>query len=276
MGKDLIKAKNENDAEAKEYLKFIRDSVEDGSYFKDALNWYSFRYITPICDRTILIFGAIIAVVVLYCLEELVSSSYNLVLEKPIYISSKDSSQYFPNLIDLKPRKGEDKYDQNIKNIDEAIAKYLLKVYVEERESFDFSNAEVESVNRKFNHIKNTSSEAEYRKFQLRMSKDNVDSPINKFGQRFTKAVQFESIKFIRKEKVGFKELAIDYLTEEMPTQVEVRFVATTTNTISETNVKKDSVRYIAKISFGFEGVQPDQKGRLGFRINSYRIFKVR
>ena len=276
MGKELIKAKNENDEEAKEYLKFIHDSVKDGSYFKDALNWYSFRYITPICDRTILIFGALIAVVVLYCLEELVASSYNLVLEKPIYIASKDTSKYFPNLVDLKPREGEEKYDHNIKNIDEAIAKYLLKNYVKERESFDYSKGKAEIVTRKFDHIKNTSSESELREFKLLMSRDNPDSPITKFGKNFTKDVKFESLKFVRKEKVGFKEKAIDYLVEEIPTQAEVRFVATTTHTISENNVKKESVRYIAKISFDFEGVQVGQKGRLGFRVNRYRLFKVR
>lgn len=276
MGKNLIQAKNENDEEAKEYLKFIRDSVEDGSYFKDALNWYSFRYITPICDRTILIFGAIIALVVLYCLEELVASSYNLVVEKPIYISAKDKSQYFPNLIDLRPKEGEENYDQNIQNIDEAILKYLLKTYVKERETFDFSKAEVETVNRKFMRIKNTSSDDEYREFQLTMSKSNPDSPIHKFGKRFTKDVTFESLKFIRRKQIGFKEQAMNYLVEEIPTQAEVRFVVTATNTISETKIEKDSVRYIAKISYEFEGVESGQKGRLGFRVNNYRLFKVR
>ena len=79
MEQKLEEIKNESREEADEYFDFIKKSVDDGSYFKDAVNWYFFRYVTPICDRTLLIFGAMIAFVVLFFLIQMVRSDFPLV-----------------------------------------------------------------------------------------------------------------------------------------------------------------------------------------------------
>lgn len=259
-----------------EYHQHIKQSVEDGSYFKDALNWYFFRYVTPICDRTILIFGAIVAAVVLFFLVQMIRSAFPLVEEKPIFIKSFDQSRVFPNLVKLKFKEGEEGYDQNIATIDEAVLKYLLQVYVDERESYDFSKAEVKAVNRKFNHIKNNSSAAEYKSFQLIMSRDNPDSPINNFGKNVNRKVTIESVKLIKKEKHGFAQKARDFLLNEIPQNAEVRFVTNTRYYNADSTVNKaESARFIAKINFSFDGVSPLNGSRLNFVVKGYRLFKI-
>ncbi len=276
MEQKLTEIKKENSEEVAEYLAFIKSSVDDGSYFKDALNWYFFRYVTPICDRTLLIFGAIVAAVVLFFLIQMVRSAFPLVERFPVFLYAKDQSLYFPNLIDLKPKKGEENYDQNIATVDEAVLKYLLTAYVKNREAYDFSKAEVEDVNKKFNRIRNLSTSQEYRNFQLVMSKDNSNSPINDFGQKVQKLVKIESVKLVKKQPKNFTNQAKEFLSSQIPTQAEVRFIATTKRAISDEEIKEESERYIAKINFTFDGIKKDQKGKLGFIVSSYKLFKVK
>lgn len=275
MEKKLEEIKAENSEEAAEYLGFIKESVEDGTYFKDALNWYFFRYVTPICDRTLLIFGAMIAAVVLYFLYQMIQSAFPLVEKVPVIIEAKDQTTYFPLITELKPKKGKPGYDQGITTSDEAILKFLISTYVDDRESFDFSKGETEDVSIKFNRIKNLSSPEEYRNFQLIISPDNPNSPINNFGQNVKKTVQIESVTFLRPEVKNFTDQARQFLTNKIPTDAEVRFSATQ-KTISDNGTEEDRTRYLAKINFKFDGVNKEQKGVLKFTVNSYKLYKIK
>lgn len=266
----------DSNEESAEYFSFIKSSVDDGSYFKDALNWYFFRYVTPICDRTLLIFGAIVAAIVLFCLVQMVKSAFPLVEKVPVFLSAKDRSLYFPSLVNLKPKKGEKGHDQTIKTVDEAILKYLIVAYVENREGYDFSGAEVEDVNQKFNHVRNTSSSEEYSLFQAIMSKNNPNSPIRNFGQNVKKLIKVESVQLIKDQPKNFTNQAKEFLLNKIPTQAQIRFVATTKRVVSDSETKEESERYIVKISFIFDGVKKDDKAPLKFLVKKYKLFRVK
>lgn len=278
MKNHLSELAQENNENAKEYFEFIKNSTRDGSYFKDALDWYLFRYVSPICDRTILLFGAMVAAVVLYFLIQLVESAFPLVVQEPVFIRSYDQTKYFPNLVKLKPKKGEEGYDPEIQTVDEAYAKYLLSHYVTSREGYDFSKAEIEDVNKKFNHMRNLSSASEYRNFQAIMSKDNPNSPIRNFGFNLSKTIQIDSVKFYRKEAKDFKTKATLYLSNELPTFADVRFTATIKNSDDNNdNTTSQKERYLAKINFTFDGVNKDIKnGPINFAVNTYTLYKVK
>lgn len=275
MEKKLAEIKAEDHEEAAEYLAFIKGSVEEGAYFKDALNWYFFRYVTPICDRTLLIFGAIVAAVVLFFLYQMIDSAFPLVQKVPVFITAKDQTTYFPNIQPLKPRKGEENYDQGIETVDQSILKYLLSTYIADRESYDFSKAETEDVNIKFNRVKNLSSAEEYRNFQLIISPDNPNSPIKNFGQNVSKSVKVESVTFVKKEAQNFTDRALQFLSNKIPTETEVRFY-TVLKTVSEDGENEEKERYLAKINFDFDGVAKEKKGDLKFTVNSYKLYKIK
>lgn len=277
MEQKLEEITKESQEEADEYFEFIKSSVANGSYFKDAVNWYFFRYVTPICDRTMLIFGAMLAAVVLYFLIQMVQSAFPLVEEVPVFIKAQDQSVSFPNLVALKPRKGDAGYDPSVKTVDEAVAKYLIATYVEDREGFDFSKAEISDVNNKFNRVRNTSSAAEYRVFQLIMSKDNPDSPINHFGQSVSKRVEIESVKLVQKESQSIAIKAREYLTNKIPTEAEVRFYTVTRVKSVESGTPTETrERFIVKVSFIFGGVNKEGHGMLNFNVNGYKLYKVK
>jgi len=279
MHKKLEEVYKEDNETAKEHLEHIKETVADKSYFKDALDWYFFRYVTAICDRTVLIFGGIIAAVVFYFLIQMIQSAFPLVVKEPIFIRATNQSLYFPNLVHLKPKPEEPGYDPNIKTVDQAVAKYLVGSYVSDREEYDFSKAEIEDVNVKFNRIKNLSSEMEYRKFQLFMSKDNPESPINNFGQPVRRTIEVKSINFISKEPKDFASRALVYLTGKIPSEAEVRLVATVTTINENEEMKVEKQPYLVKLSFTFNGVSRPEKDSLNiikFVVNSYQLFKVK
>jgi type IV secretory pathway component VirB8 len=266
--------------QADEYFRFIKASVADGSYFKDALNWYFFRYVLPICDRTLLIFGAIIAAIVLFFLTQMIRSAFPLVEHTPVFIEAKDESLYFPNIIALKPRKSSLAYDPNIENVDDAVLKYLLSSYIITREAYDFSKAEIEDVNQKFNRIRNTSSDDEYKNFQLIMSKDNPNSPVNDFGQDVQKIVKIQSVKIIKEEGEDFTQKAkLFLLSSKLPTDAEVKFSVTkrTRNPLDNT-ISEEKDFFLVKINFTFGGVSRDPKSnkQLNFVVNKYKLYMVK
>lgn len=276
MIQDFEENTSQNSVGEEEYSQFIKSSVTDGSYFRDALDWYFFRYLSPICDRTLLIFGAIIAAIVLFCLVKMIQSAFPLVQKVPIFIQAEDQALYFPNLVELKPKKTSKNYDPAITSVDQAVLKYLLSIYVKDRESFDFSKGEIDDVNKKINRVKNVSSADEYRSFQLIMSKDNPDSPIQQFDKDVVKTVEIESVNLIKKEPQDFAEKAKEYLSNVIPTSAEVRFIATTTERSDEDGDKVIKERYLAQINFDFTGVDKDKKGSLNFMVNSYKLFKIK
>jgi type IV secretory pathway component VirB8 len=265
----------EKEGTQEEHFAFIKSSVEDGSYFKDALSWYFFRYVTPICDRTLLIFGAAVGFVVLYFLYQMIQSAFPLVERIPIFVNAKDQSVYFPNISPLRPHSWQENYDQEVKSVDEAVLKRLLSVYISDRESYDFSKAEASEVNIKFDRVKNQSSSEEYRNFQLIMSPDNPNSPIKNFGQPIIKFSEVESVKFVRKAAKGLTNQAKQFLLNEVPTEAEVRFF-TIVRTSSEKGNIDEKERYLAKVKFDFEAVKKEQKGPIKFTVNSYKLYKIK
>jgi type IV secretory pathway component VirB8 len=278
MSKKEPQDSSNSEEQTKEYYDFIKATVADKSYFNDAFDWYCFRYVTPICDRTLLIFGSVVAAVVLFFLINMIQGTFPLVEKVPIIVNSKDQSKYFSNLVDLKPKKDFPGYDPNITTVDEAIAKYLVSLYIKNREGFDFSKAEVDDVNRKFIYVKNSSSDNEFRAFQLLMDKDNPDSPINYFGQDVKKTIKIFSFRFIKKESGDFSQKARDFFVKKIPNQAEVRFTAETRVFYAEEGYKVEKQNYLAKIDFAFNGVKrPEDGGRPDIRliVNNYKLFKV-
>lgn len=277
--KELLVAKKD-DEKTTEYFEFVKASVADGSYFKDSLNWYFFRYVNPFCERTILTFCSIVAAVVFFFLIQMIRGAFPLVEQVPIIITSKDQSKFIPNLINIKPKavaKGLKYYADTGETVDEAVAKYLLNVYISDREGYNFSKAEITDVNKKYNRIKNTSSAAQYREFQIFMSKDNPESPLNQFGKNTKKIIEIESISFIKKEAKTFSQKAVDFLSNTIPSEAEVRFTAATTEKSDIGKIIKESkIRYLAKVNFSFSGInKDDSKKPLNFLVNDYKLYKV-
>ena len=164
-----------------------------------------------------------------------------------------------------------------MQTFDESIIKYLLSNYIINREGFDFKDAEIEDVNKKFSFIKSNSTFREYKNFQSIMSKDNKNSPINNFGKNVEKSVTIDFIKFRRKEGKNVFEKALFFIVNSVPLDAEVEFttLVKSTNDLSET--KKKSEKYLVKIKYDYQPIfKNDKQSTIGFTVTQYILYKVR
>jgi type IV secretory pathway component VirB8 len=278
--KELQKTQEDNleDFEVKaKYNEFIKENITSGQFFKDGRDWYIFRYVNPICDRTTLIIGALILLITIYLIKNIVDSMFPLVISQPIFVSPRDPTIYQTKIVKLKPRKGEADFDQEVQTVDEAIIKYLLLVYIKDRESFDFSKGETDVVNKKFNRIKTNSTFREYKNFQSIMSKENKDSPIHFFGKNVVKKIFFRSIAFKRKEGRNMFEKALFYIANSAPLEAEVTFLTEVKSIDDLGQIEKKYQTYLAKIKYDYTPVyKNDKQPSVAFNVNQYILYKVK
>ena len=278
--KDLKHINNstiEDDEARREYNEFIKKNVLNGQYFKDGHDWYIFRYITPICDRAILFVALLILLIVIYTVKIMGDSLFPLVVSQPIFASAKDPTIYQTKIVKLKPRKGEKDFDQQVQTFDESILKYLISNYIINREGFNFKDAEIEDVNKKFRFIKSNSTFREYKNFQSIMSKDNKNSPIHNFGKNVEKSVTIDFIKFKRKEGKNVFEKALFFIANSVPLDAEIEFTTLLKSTNDLGDTKKQYEKYLVKIKYDYQPIfKNDKQPTIGFTITQYTLYKVR
>ncbi len=253
--------------EQQEYNDFVKSLVADGSYFKDARDWYMFRYVQPVCERTMLFFIITIASFITYILVTTIFNALPIKQEVAVTIRPVDQSRYFPVIKPLKD-------SVELKNIDEAVSKYLLTEYIKKREGYDLRKTNIAHLNNQMNYIKNNSSIQEYRDFQSFLSKNNPDSPIIYFGRDFQRVVDINSVEFPREETDNLIDTARYFVASDLPSNANIKYTVTTKINSAVTSTQK----YLVKINFKFSGVNSKKSANsnLDFTVISYKIYKIK
>ncbi len=285
-----------NHQEYESYNSFIKESVSNRQYFKDAVEWYVFRYINPINERSLLLIASLVSALIVYCLYSMLSYIFPLIEKKPIFIRSIDETKYHFYLQNLKPHPksaiDKEKYDPKITNLNEAVAKKLVSYYVKEFESYDYRETSFDKVNEKFNKIRNLSSKKIYNEFQNMMSSDNPSSPVNFIGKDIQKRVIINSVEIAKKPLNKAVERAKNFFFEEhIPSEAEVNFT-TITKIADEEGYRDISEKYIAKLKFEFSGTKDtenfsykknkshqainDKEREIKFIVTDYQLLKVK
>jgi type IV secretory pathway component VirB8 len=263
--------------ELNEYFSFVKQNIDSGKYFKDAIDWYYFRYVNQICERAYLIIAIVILLSISYVVKTMSDSLFPLVVPQPIFISAKSTKDAVPKIVKLKPRKGEANFDPRVENFDDSIIKYLLKNYVINREKFDFKDGDIEQVNKKFNRIKNTSTLREYKNFQKYMSKDNPNSPIKLFSKNATREITINEIKFYRKTPKNFAEKIIFYIANSIPYEADV-FFSSNTKTYNDIGLPiYNTEKFMAKIKYDYQPFfKTNTQANINFSVSQYVLYKVK
>ncbi len=257
---------------SEEYKERVTRAVENGTFFKDSIQWYQFEYLRPCVDRNLMIFFSIIGVFCSYLLYQMITESFPLIKKVPVIIREHDTSKLKPFIKRLKPT------DKEIRlTADEATIKYLLSLYVRDRESFDYRDSNVKDVNTKFNKIKNNSTYLEYRNFQSQMSRSNPSSPINFFGQNIYRAIEIESFKFIKEGSSGIVGKILQDMNNIIPTKAEVKFKSRVLTESKVGKVDEKESRFLVKIEFDFSGLDRNKKsGSLNIKVKKYELFEIK
>jgi type IV secretory pathway component VirB8 len=254
------------------YRDSIKYCVNDGSYFKDAFDWYCNKYLRPIVDRTFFIFMSIMGVVIVYNVVHVISLL--LPIKDDVYISivendENDLTKYQVTIKDLSKSKG-------AKSTDEDILEYLILNYVKERESHNYKIANIDDVNLKFTKIKNTSSPDVFDGFKYFMSADYNNGPYYYFGKNVQTTIRIDSFSFIRINRGNFIDKVIDYFSIGLiPVKAEVFYTLN-----MQIGDKTTSQNRKVILSFKFNGVEYDERSEkylsVRFIVTSYKNYMLK
>jgi len=245
-----------------EYRKFIKQSVESGSFFADSFNWYMLRYVSPLCDRTWLFFITVVSVIISYVLVIVIIHSLPIVEKIPIIIKGKDDPATYPKISSLKD-------SEDLRTIEEAVGKKLLTNYVEERENYDFSTMTVNDLNDKLRKIKNNSTPEEYERFTAFVGSENPNSPIQDFGSDTIRKVTVRYVTFKRDLNKDFVSKAKTLVYQQVPTQADIGYQLKTT-----IDGKEDVKNYVARINFKLSTIENNNlKKDITFKVSNYELF---
>ena len=253
--------------EQKEHADFVKAAVANGVYFKDAKNWYIQKYVQPIYQRSILFVLTLVVIFMVYIFVEIIRSSFPIKEDVPVIIRPKDQSLYLPLITPLND-------SASLRNVDEAVSKYLLKKYIEKREGYDFRKITLAVLNDQLKYVRNNSGQSEYENYQRFLSKTNPESPIKYYGKDFQRVVNIESIYFFPPKSDTFLDQARNFITSYVPQKAKIRYLV-----VDKINSKVAlTKRYVAMVDFKFSGVSPkDSAGhKIGFQVNKYKVYKVK
>ncbi len=227
----------------------IKEMIRNGSYFKDAMDWYSTKYIFPFTLRSsMLALSAILIIGVLISVNAAKTNFFSLKIPFPIY--AKDQVNFFSKIKSL-----------NYKNesIEVSVARYFITKYIELREGYNFINFLGENKELIFNKIKALSSQQVYRGYEEYISPDeNTESPIIVYKNQVTRLIKVNDINIITFN--GYPESAI------------VKFTVT-----EKSRVGSKDANYEAKLSFLMsDTIKVLRKFEpLYFIVNKYRTYEL-
>lgn len=233
----------------------IAAKIEDGSYYVDALEWYTTKYLTPVTERSLI---SIIAVLVLclFCLSVFNIRKLSVeIQETPITIyvdhESPDAFSF------IKP------IAQRYEPAQDAVAKYLLKDYVITREKYMArAMSETSTIRKLMKKIKSSSSKSVLNEYQSYMNKTNPYSPFMRYQDHTNRTIKIDSFTFIGDDKTTGK--------------AQVNFTATEQKLGS--SEKSSSSKWQAVLHFRLPDVETiAQTGApLRFLVKYYRVKPIK
>lgn len=184
----------------------IARKVRDGSYFKDAQNWYSGKYLYPVAERAMMFLFASATIFALIPIATLVKTSVQSDNSVPVPIIVEDSTSHQAIISPLA---------KNGETAQEAVAKYLISDYVKARENYSYNvmgnNDERRMLIKK---IKSSSAKSVLDEYNNYMSEANPYSPLVKYKDHTKRVIDIVSVQFIDKDKASGKAKVLFKATE--------------------------------------------------------------
>lgn len=188
----------------------VAKNVKSGQYFEDARQWYTYKYVGPVTERSTLLVMLVVMGLALCVVSYTFYALYPIKEKIPLIIKSHDAISSDPFIRPL----GEDlMYPQK------SLAEYLIRDYIENRESYNFEKREKYLL-----RIKNASSKQVFKQYTTEISITNPQSPVLVYQNGLRRYVEIVSIHFpggydmIDRAVVKFKATVEDKKTKQKTT----------------------------------------------------------
>jgi type IV secretory pathway component VirB8 len=145
----------------------ITENIKSGQYFKDAIDWYTIKFIQPVTHRSYFIFITTFSLIFSFMAFRILSNILPVVETLPIVLETESMADYYMKLQKL----GNELEDPNI-----SVLRYMTGRYIIMRENYDFTK-----LQSNLNFVKNFSSKEEYERYRSYMKPETPESPILKY-----------------------------------------------------------------------------------------------
>ncbi len=158
----------------------ITAQIKTGEYFKDALDWYTIKFIQPVTHRSFFILVTIVSVITSISSLMILNSILPVVQVLPIVMPNKAMADYRFELRQI----GQKEENPNV-----SVIKYLSGKYIQIREDYSFSQLPID-----LEYIKKFSTEQEYERYVAFMKPDRVDSMILKYRNHTKRVIEIKEV----------------------------------------------------------------------------------
>jgi len=174
----------------------ITKKIDDGSYFKDALDWYNKKYLFPIIERS---YVFVLSIFIILAFLLVANSLYNIFpitrqFSFPIYV---DNSTEYITMMRKLSAEGE--------TPQQSIAKHLVNDYILTREEFDARAQAKSYMKRKLKKVKNSSSKSVFNDYRNYLDQIGIFNPALHHSNKQIRKITINSFKFINFETTSGK-----------------------------------------------------------------------
>lgn len=232
--------------------KDIARYVDRGDYFRDSVQWYCKKFISPIPHWAYIFVIIIFMLYGTYIITTLFLSDLQ-VKKYPLPIYSVDQVKYFPHIKPLSEKK---------EPINVSISRYLTSSYVKAREEYNFANIGTEKGEFNKNFINSISSARTSYEYESYISNENPDSPIVRYKTFTIRNISIDDVVLVGRWDLPEKAL-IYYTADEISKD-------------GSTNREK----WISEITFSMNDLEKkktekESRAQLRFTVTSYKSKKL-
>ncbi len=222
----------------------LAEKIENKEFFKEARDWYFYKFCKPISERYFWIFTVFCLIIGMMSLYNEVSAWYPLKNTKPIILLNKDSE--YVQIVR--------KMENPDKNPDLAILRHLIKNYILMREEYLIGSLNLIKIDNRLKKVSNNSSREITKDFQNIFATNDINNPMLRLGNSGTRYVEFLDFKIEIEEK-NFLERLASNIYSSLPSKATIIF-----KTDENTNNKKKIEYWKLDMSFNYSGVVIDKE----------------
>lgn len=178
----------------------LKDYIESKEYFKDARNWYNWKYILPLTHRVwslyLLLAAGIMLVALVININNLLPIKERLTYGVRV-VSDTNQGETQAQVIEMKNFSG-------VGGPNKFIATNLIRNYVDSREIYDYQD-----IKKQFSYIQNSSTRMVFKKYHSYMSVNNPDSPVMRYQQYAIRKINIDDVRFISDNRALVKFVSI-------------------------------------------------------------------
>jgi len=207
--------------------------MRQGTYYKEALDWYDEKYHTPIIEKAYAIFITAIALISTFFAIKAFMDFLPVTVKMPMMLELEDLDEHVVSVFPLSDHTNES---------NEVLLHYLLEEYVKARENYL-----VDRLQADINRVRAMSSTEEFLEYRAYIAPSNPSSPLARFERNTERHIRITRVEYPPME-------------EHIDAETVIHPSATVYYTARLEGEEEDTSRWKARVIFEYSPFSVDQE----------------